>query len=302
MMFKNYTPLPTFYQSKKNSNNFFVVLFFLGSIFFLIYSIIWQPQKQPLKKTSQANEIKKLANLQYQYLYEINFPISRINNQLIDTKKFLEEAKKIYPNLNEKEIVSEFNYQLFSFWALTDYFNQPFIIPSNFQTLITKVDALKNQYLEDSPLYSGYLIKIRYKGYYGESQEKINNLFPNKEIKIVAEEKIKNLINKNINLDQLKKEIESDEEIKALNNGEKALINFEKNDLYPPFFDDPDFCLYLDEAPLNQYSKIFELKTLNREKNAFEDYAYMVFYLTEKENNNQYLDCLINQKIKDYRL
>ena len=301
MDYQNYTPVDQSDQPKKQSINVFLLIFFIFSLSFLVSAVILQP-KNNITITSSAKEVKKLANLSYQYLYEINYPITRISNQTIEAKKFIEETKKIFPHLDEKELIHEFNRQMLSFWALTDYFQQPFLIPQTFKDLLIQVENLQNQYLEQAPTYSGYLIKIRYKGYYGEALEKINNLFGNREIKPIAEEKIISLINKNLSFDQLKKEIENDEEVKILNNSEKALLAFEKQTLYPPPFDDPDFCLYLSQSPLNQYSKVFPLKTFNREKNQLEDYAYLVFYISEKEGENLHLDCLINQKIKDYRL
>lgn len=296
---QNYTPIVKPNQPNNKSINIPILIFFIFSFSFLIYAI-QQPKNNIQKTTSQAKEIKKIDSLQYQYLYEISLPITRIDNQIIETKKFFEEAKKIYPHLDNKELIYEFNHQIFSLWALTDYFHQPLLSPQTFNDLLIKVETLKNQYLKESPTYSGYLIKIRYKGYYGEIPEKINHLFGNKETKLVAEEKIKNLVSKNLTLDQLENEIKNDEEIKILNNSEKVIIIFEKGNLYPPPFDDPDFCLYLQNAPLNQYSDLYELKTFNWEKNQFEDYAYLIFYLAEKGNNNLHLDCLINQKVKDY--
>jgi len=296
---QNYTPFSQFNNSKKNSVNFFVLIFFIFSLLFLIYAITFQPKNNT---TTSANEIKKLANLSYQNLYEIKFPINKIENQSLETKKLLEEAKELYPHFNDKEVIYEFNKQVFSLVALVDYFQKPLLFPKTFKDLLINVEMLKDQYLKEAPLYSGFLIKIRYKGYYGKALENIKNLFGEKEIKLLAEEKIKNLINKNLSSNQLKNEIENDEEIKILNNMEKAFIAFEKDNLYPPPFDDPNFCLYLQSAPLNQYSNIFELKTFNWETNKLEDYAFLVFYLTQKANNNLHLDCLINQKIKDFRL
>jgi len=299
MEYENYTPLSQFNQSKKSSINFFILIFFLFSSFFLIYAIAFQPKNNT---TTSAKEIKKLANLSYQNLYEISFPINRIENQSLETKNLIEEAKELYPHLNEKELIYEFNKQVFSFVALVDYFQKPLLFPKTFKDLLRNVETLKDQYLKEAPIYSGFLIKIRYKGYYGKALENIKNLFGEKEIKSLAEEKIKNLINKNLPPDQLKNEVENDEEIKILNNMEKAFIAFEKDDLYPPPFDDPNFCVYLQSVPLNKYSNIFELKTFNYEKNQLEEYAFLVFYLNEKKNNNLHLDCLINQKIKEYHL
>lgn len=297
-----FTPLDQPAQPKKNSLNIFVMIFFILSLLFLAFSIIYQPEKKSLSTTSQASTgIKKFINLKYNHLREITFALDRINHQSIDKKKLFEEAKKIYPHLNERELVYEFNHQLFSFWALKDYFKQPFSIPDEFKTLITEVENLKNQYLEEAPLFSGYLIKIRYKGYSLDNQQKLNNLFGNKEIKLVAEEKIKNLINNNYSLNQLKELIENDEEIKILNNSEKALITFNDDKLYPSLFDDPNFCNYLIDAPLNQYSQITELKTFNEQNRNLEDYAYITFFITQKIGDSLHLDCLINKKIKDFK-
>lgn len=298
----NFTPLnlQSFYpnnnfflKTKKFLSYFFVGSFFMFSFVIFIFSLFgFNPQ--PL--STKANQIKKeIIRFKYHEIEKIPFIINNINSFSTNGEKYFEELKKKNPQIEEKNLFSQINKQIFIYYLLSP--DKSF--PADYFTLAKRNESLISQYQQKTKKYTGYYLKIRFRGYYGKRVEEIKTIFANQDLKKLAQDKIKELIKNNPHPSSLFPILNDDQVISQLNNNEKAIDYFENNSFEQPPFDDPDFYRYLENAPLNEYSPIYILKTNNPGNPEFEEYAFLVFFIENISGDEIPLNYLINTKINE---
>ena len=280
-------------KTKKFLPYIFVGCFFILSFVIFIYSLfVFKPQ--PL--STKANQIKKeIITFKYHEIEKIPFIINNINNIYTNGEKYFEELKKKNPQIEEKNLFSQINKQIFIYYLLSP--DKSF--PTDYFTLAKRNESLISQYQQKTKKYTGYYLKIRFKGYYGKREEEIKTIFANQDLKKLAQDKIEDLIKNNPHPSSLFPILNDDQNISQLNNNESAIDYFENNSFEEPLFDDPDFYRYLENAPLNQYSPIYVLKTNNPGNPEFEEYAFLVFFIENVSGEKIPLKYLINTKINE---
>ncbi|MGQ9848406.1 MAG: hypothetical protein ACUVQP_13025 [Bacteroidales bacterium] len=162
-----------------------------------------------------------------------------------------------------------------------------------------KNNDLTKQYYQDIIKYTGYYLKIRFRGYYGQREQEVKNIFGDQDLRQLAEQKINDLISNNPHPSSLFPNLNTDPILTQLNNNEKVIDYFENNSFENPLFDDPNFYQYLQNAPLNQYSTLYVLKTKNPQNPELEEYSFLVFYIEKKVGKNFPLNYFINSKLNE---
>ena len=302
----NFTPLNL--QSFFPNNNFFLKIkkklsyIFVSSFFisFLILSFVififslFGFKPQPI--STKANQIKKeIITFKYHEIEKIPFIVNNINSFSTNGRKYFEDLKKQNPRIKEEDLTSEINKQIFIYY----FFSPDKSFPSDYFNLVKKNESLISQYQQKIKKYTGYYLKIRFQGYYGERDKEIKNIFGNQNLRKLAQNKIEDLIKNNPHPSSLFPILNDDQNISQLNNNESAIDYFENNSFEEPLFDDPDFYRYLENAPLNQYSPIYVLKTNNPGNPEFEEYAFLVFFIENVSGEKIPLKYLINTKINE---
>lgn len=297
----NFTPLNLtssspnniFLKTKKILSYIFVSSFFIFSFVIFIFSLFgFNPQ--PL--STKANQTRKeIVTFKYHEIEKIPFIINNIGSFSTNGEKYFKDLKKKNPQIEEKNLFSQINKQIFIYYLLSP--DKSF--PPDYFTLVKKNENLVSQYQQKTKKYTGYYLKIRFRGYYGKREGEIKNIFGEQDLKKLAEDKIKELIKNNPRPSSLFPILNDDQIILQLNNNENAIDYFENNSFEQPLFDDPGFYRYLENAPLNQYSPIYILKTNNPGNPEFEEYAFLVFFIENISGEKIPLNYLINTKINE---
>lgn len=305
----NFTPINL--QSLSSSNKVFVklklkwkILYLFSAIFFVfsigifIYSLFLtnKPQSPSTKAISPKYQT---ISFKYATFETIPFVIKYINDLPTNGQSYLDYLKSRNSQIEERVLISQINKQIFIYYILSRFFNVDEPFPNTYLTLLEKNQNFLDQYQENSIRYTGYYLKIRFRGYYGQREKEIKSTFGDQDLRQMAEEKINELIKNNPHPSSLFPNLNNDPLISQLNNNEKAIDYFE-NDLFDyPLFDDPDFYQYLEDAPLKKYSPIYVLKTKNPQISSIEEYAFLVFFIEKKEGKNIPVNYLINKKLNE---
>jgi hypothetical protein len=302
-MDNNYTALKikkqSHFFSKKNLFYFFSIGFALTSFLFFLYATFVIKENKLPAVTTQANQSKRIINFRYEKIDRIPFVVNNIDGLETHGKKYLDYLKELNPQIEEEALRKEINLQILIFYVLNKQTGSKNDYPLNYDELLNINRRLKDEYDQELTRYTGYYLKIRYRGYYGEKENEIKKYFGETDLENLAKEKINRIIEANSNPPALYPELNSDEEIVQLNNQEEVIVYFENETFENPPFDDPLFYQYLTESPLNQYSQLFQLKTTNPFQEEKETYAYLVFFITDKTGNNLSSNYLIYQALNE---
>lgn len=302
-----FTPLDL--DSFNHQNNLFFkpsirVSYLISSIFFLfslgifIYSLFLTSKPQSLSLKASSPKIKHYSP-KFQSVEEIPFLVKYINNRPTQSQIYFDYLKNQNPEIEKKTLISEVNTQIFTYYVLSNFFNTEEPYPNDYLILLKKNDDLVDEYRQDIIKYTGYYVKIRFRGYYGKREQEIRNIFGDQDLRKLAEEKMNSFIQNNPHPSSLFSNLNFDPTLSQLNNNEKAIDRFVDNSFEDPPFDDPDFYQYLENAPENQYSKVYVLKTKNPLNPQFEEYAFLVFFIERKVGKNIPLYYFINSKLNE---
>ena len=262
-----------------------VIIFSLSLFFYLITSY------SASYKTSRGagKNVEKAIGFHYKNPEEVGFVPSKVNNVVIDSEKIKSQAKQKYPSLKEENLKKVINQNLFSLLALEDFFPSDAAALSavdNYQIIEDKNQIRLTDYNKNLVKLDGFYIKVRFSGTSPGNIQKLGK--SESQLKSLAEEIITGYKEKAVtyyNPASIVDEINSDETVKLLNNGELSRT-FTDYELYPPFFDDSDFYPTITSLPLNEFSKLITLKTINPQEINEQDYAYIYYYLSKKTGEN----------------
>jgi len=295
-------------NSVKNKIIFiFSLLFFLSNFLFFIYTTFFLKENKTTDLSARALQNgptpQILIGFPYEKIDDIPFIVNRIEGINTHGTDYFDYLKKINPQIDRENLIKQINREIFTFYVLNRKVNNKIQYPTNYEKLLRKNQELKEQYNQNLIRYTGYYLKIRFRGYYGKREEEIKKYFGEKNLEDLTKEKINQLMAKYSNPALIYPNLNNDEEISQLNNKEKAIVYFENETFEDPPFDDPMFYQYLSQTPLNQYSQVFPLKTTNPFQKEKETYAYLVFFIKEKTGNNLPINYLIYQALneKNYR-
>lgn len=303
-MVNNFTSLKI---KKENDNykmvNFFYWLsffFFLASfLFFFINVIVFNLLIYSNRTTRAKSEIKlNIYNFTFKTLDEINFIPRLINDIKIDKEKIYQYYKKKHPSLKKNELIRLINEKIFSFIVINEERSLGVLTNFSGDVFEDELSQTVESYQKNIKKFDFYYFKVRFAGIKEENLALLNQ----KDIKSFAKEKINFYYQLKISPDQLMKLINKDEQIMLLNNKEIASEKIQDYKHNTPIFDDPDFYELLTEIPVNNYSKIYTLKTTNPLSPTFEEYAFVFFYLEKREGENIPLRLKINKFINKSRI
>lgn len=301
----------TGYEEKNNPRNIinliysrqiyltiFLFFIFISSVVFFIWALIGQPNN--LQKTQAYQKKEVILQPRFKNIEDIPFVVEEIEKIKTNGKKYFNYLKENNPKLGDETIKKELNYQIFLYYALNNFNRVKIIYPENYKSLLEKNNQLLNQYNEKVIKYTGYFIKIRFSGYYGDRYQEIKNIFGEENLRNLARQKITELINNNPDPSLIYPSINDDQILSELNNKEQVIGYFEEEDFNIDLFDDYDFYEYISKSPLNQYSQIYTLKTKNPFEKDLEEYAFLTFYLLDKQGElipvNKLIKKILNEK------
>jgi len=302
----NYTVLKLDHSSnfpKKKIIFIFSLLFFLSSFLFFIYTTFFLKENKTTNLSARAFQNAPtpqiITKFNYEKIDDIPFVVNRIDE--IDThgKDYLDYLKKLNPQIEKENLIKEINREIFTFYVLNRQTNNKIQYPNSYEELLRKNQELKDKYNQNLTRYTGYYLKIRFRGYYGKRAEEIKKYFGEKNLEELAKEKINQLMANYSNPAFLYPTLNTDEEIAQLNNNEEAIVYFENEAFEDPPFDDHLFYQYLSQSPINQYSQVYQLKTTNPLQKEKEAYAYLVFFISKKTGENLPINYLIYQALNE---
>lgn len=296
----NYTPLkiPKRKARKLIFLNFFSGFFFTASFLFFFFNVIIPNFSDFFSQKARAenkNREKNFFKRYYQSFDEINFIPRRINKIEIKKDDIYTYYKKKYPELKEDDLIKVVNKKIFSFYILNKNNKDNLKLLTekfNGDVFEEEVSSLIDNYKKNTKKIDFYYFKVRYEGIFDKNLKSLK--IEPYETKQKAEEKISYYLNLNIPPDLLLTRISQDKEVALLNNEERASEYIKDYDHSTPLFDDPDFYNFLTESPLNNYSRIYNLKTKNPFSPEYQNYLFVLFYVNKIEGENNPLDLEIN--------
>lgn len=299
----NYTTLKikkiSRFFSKENFLLFLSIGFTLANLLFFLYTTFVVKEADVPAIDTKASQSRQIISLRYKSIDQIPFVVNEIDNFNTHGKDYLDYLKKLNPQIEEKALIKEINQEIFTFYTLNKKAGNKNNYPLSYEELIKTNQQLKNEYNQNLTRYTGYYLKIRYRGYYGERKDEIIKYFNTTDLENLAKEKINQIITEKPDPSVLYPELNNDEEITQLNNQEEAIVFFENEAFEDPPFDDPLFYQYLVETTVNQYTDIYQLATKDPFSNEKEPYAFLVFFIKEKTGENLPLNYLIYQTLNE---
>lgn len=335
----NYTPLDGYFEAlkgsissirKKRINKLFVIsiIFLIASVFFLIYIVAGRAGKEydvgsPGAKVrdiikENVPQIRVISGgFRFNSVEKINFVPKKIGDYTFESdEKILAEGSKIYPEF-EKEDLRNLLTKMIVSWATlrnlyskTDNIEGTVLAPVKgdvtFSQIYEELPILEDDFEKNKISVSGFYLKLRFSGIFKENLATLKEQFGLDEsnLRQEAENDLNQYMTQALNLSDPSQILESfnkETKINLMNNAE-ASESFENYDLYPPFFDDPDFYQMVTKSPVNEFSPIYILKTTNPFQNGTEEYAFATFYLTAKEGQFLPLNELIRQFLVENRV
>lgn len=303
-MANNFTSL----KIKKENDNYKIVNFFywfsfffflLSFFFFFINVIVFNLLIYSNRTTRAKTEIKPhIDNFTFKTLDEINFIPRLINDIKIDKEKIYQYYKKKYPSLKKNELIRLINEKIFSFIVINEESNLGVLTNFSGDVFEDKLSQTLESYQKNIKKFDFYYFKVRFVGIKEDNLALLNR----KDTKSFAKEKINFYYQQKNSPDQLMRLINKDKQIMLLNNEEIASEKIKDYKHETPLFDDPDFYKLLTELPVNNYSKIYSLKTVNPFPSTFQEYAFIFFYLEKIEGKNMPLRLKINEFINKSRI
>jgi len=220
----------------------------------------------------------------------------QVNEYTFNPEAIISEMKNNNPAATSSDITQFATGTIFKWLTLRKYFADNKIttlitlLPgtSNFRLseIVNETTALANayeaQYKKDPVNINGYYFKMRFSGISQVNKDKLG-IQNTDELKKLAHDKLTTLMAGWKSPDDLLTHVNQDPQAVLLNNGEQS-EHFTDYSSYPPIFDDPNFYSLLNEsaAKPGTYSAIFTLKAKYLINQELEDYAYVVFYITDK--------------------
>lgn len=311
---------------KKRINRLFVIsmiLLFISASFFF-YIVLGRNTKE-YDTTSPGAQVRDVikdkfpglrvisGGFRFDSVEKINFIPKKIGNYIFENDdKILEDAKKIYPDYEAADL-KKFVIRLMTTWtSLRELFSgsqsiegvelQPTQDEIKFSQIDRELPGLTQAYEANKTIINGFFLKVRFSGVFNENIEKLG--LTENELKSTAQKILNDYMESAKGLQDpsgILPTFNADEKVMLLNNGETS-ESFEEYDLYPPFFDDPDFYKMVANLPVGEFSPVYILKTANPLQKDIEEYAFASFYLKDKKGQYLPLNELIRQFLVENRV
>lgn len=295
-----------------------MAVFFLISLIFFIYTVFvnrFTPQYDEsstgaqIRTTIKENvpELRAITGgFRFNSLEQLKFVPKRIEKYTFENEdKILSQAKKIYPDFEDADLKRHASRRIVRWAALRDFYGDTVNIDNfhliesektiSFSDVERELAKLEKYYTDSEIKMTGFFLKMRYVGVFEENIKELD--MSKEELKVEAERMINDYIERAKALNPpslILAEINSDPRAILMNN-EETSIEFANDNFYPPFFDDPDFYNKALTLKPGEFSPIFILKTRNPHKKDLQEYAYVTFYIEQREGENMPLNARVTQ-------
>lgn len=239
-------------------------------------------------------------------LEEITFIPRKIKNYSF-SPTIKQEAERRYPGFTDEDLKKLLAKRMLTWTALRDFYSdknlstfhlKPIDKEINFDQVEEELSTMEDHYRKNQLMISGFYLKIRFAGVFPENLSKLSK--SEADLRMRAGDLIRQYIAEAETLldpANILTKVSNNDEVKLLNNEEKS-ATFKDYSLYPPFFDDPDFYIMITSPPINKFTPIYTLKTKNPQKEEYEEYAFVSFYITQKKGEYLPIEELRDQFIK----
>ncbi|MCS7093320.1 MAG: hypothetical protein NZL96_02750 [Patescibacteria group bacterium] len=301
-MTKNYTPLDIKKLHRRRILKKVINLSLLFSSLVFVFSLVIFFSRQYLFETSQrteaANQMSSASPIRVRKLEELRFVPRRIGEINVDKEKIYDYYKSKFPSLSEEELIEVINKKIFSYLVLTQE-RRPNLLIFNGDQFEATLNSLLDNHQNNLRKITFYYYKVRFINVPQDNLRSLGidqgNSEKEKILRKLAEEKINFYQRSNLSPEQLKEQINKDQQISLLNNDELASERVENYDHRSPLFDDPDLYDIISSEEINRYTKIYPLRTKNPQSNQLEEYSFVFFYIEKRERTNKPLEMIINE-------